>query len=107
MHTAILQVINQLEHVGNLIFTHLNFCDIRRAFNFVPKWLQRLAWAHLGLHVEDLEWFFNLDSCGNIRTLFQQAHITRTTDIASGEMLGSPGNFFYPAHGGLVRGIPL
>ncbi len=54
-HTAILQVLNHLEHVGNDIPTHMTFWDIRRAFDSVPKWLQRLAWARLGLSVEDME----------------------------------------------------
>ncbi len=40
--------------------------DIRRAFDSVPKWLQRLAWARLGLGIQDLEWFLQLDSTGKI-----------------------------------------
>jgi hypothetical protein len=36
-HTAILQVLNHLEHVGNDLPTHLTFWDIRRAFDSVPK----------------------------------------------------------------------
>lgn len=40
--------------------------DIRRAFDSVPKWLQRLAWARLGLQTQDLEWFLKLDATGNV-----------------------------------------
>ncbi len=55
-HSAILQVLNHLEQAGGSVPTHLTFCwDIRRAFDSVPKWLQRLAWARLGLDPSDLE----------------------------------------------------
>jgi hypothetical protein len=51
--------------------------------------------------VEVLEWFLNLDSCGNIfiRTPYQQAHIARTADMATGAMLIPPGNSFHPERG--------
>ncbi len=65
-HTAILQVLNHLEEVGHSSPTHITFWDIRRAFDSVPRWLQRLAWARLGLSPDDLEWFLKLDSTGRI-----------------------------------------
>jgi hypothetical protein len=40
--------------------------DIRRAFDSVPKWLQCLSWARLGLNTQDLEWFLKLDATGNV-----------------------------------------
>ncbi len=46
-HTAILQVLNHLEQVGGEVPTHITVWDIRRAFDSVPRWLQRLAWARL------------------------------------------------------------
>lgn len=54
-HTAILHVLDHLGRVGGTTPTNITFWDIRRAFDSVPKWLQRLAWARLGLSVNDLE----------------------------------------------------
>jgi hypothetical protein len=100
-HTAILQVLNHLEQVGGEVPTHITFWDIRRAFDSVPKWLQRLAWARLGLSVTDLEWFLNLDERGHIyiRTPHQQACSTLTTNMKSGKMLSPPGTAFHPDRG--------
>jgi hypothetical protein len=73
-HTAILHVLNRLEgaHTDEPLF--LTFWDIRRAFDSIPKWIQRLAWARLGITEEDLEWFLGLDATGQItvRTPYQQ-----------------------------------
>ncbi len=56
-HTALLHLLNQLEKADILEPVYLTMWDIRRAFDSVPKWLQRLAWARLGMEIEDLEWF--------------------------------------------------
>ena len=100
-HTAILQVLNHLEHVGDSLPTHITFWDIRRAFDSVPKWLQRLAWARLGLAIEDLEWFLRLDATGNIyiRTPHQQRTMSLTSSMDAGVMLAPPGNSFHPERG--------
>jgi hypothetical protein len=100
-HTAIIQVLNHLEEAGSTTPTHLTFWDIRRAFDSVPKWLQRLAWARLGLAVDDLEWFLNLDSSGNviIRTPYQQDTMTRTNNMDKGTMLSPAGHSFHPERG--------
>ena len=88
-HSAILQVLNHLEQVGGTVPTHLTFWDIRRAFDSVPKWLQRLAWARLGLDPADLEWFLNLDEVGRIiiRSPYQQSRMTLTKDMSTEAML--------------------
>lgn len=67
----------------------------------MPRWLQRLAWARLGLSTADLEWFLNLDSTGRvyIRTPYQQDNIDRTSDMSAGVMLHPPGNSFHPERG--------
>jgi hypothetical protein len=65
-HTAVLHLLNQLELADNAEPTYLTMWDIRRAFDSVPKWLQRLAWARLGMATDDLEWFLRLDATGNI-----------------------------------------
>jgi hypothetical protein len=100
-HTAILHVLNHLESVGGSSPTHITFWDIRRAFDSVPKWLQRLAWSRLGLSEDDMEWFLQLDSTGRVyvRTPHQQSHITRTTDMATGAMLSPLGHSFHPERG--------
>jgi hypothetical protein len=100
-HTAILEILNYLEHIGSDAPTHPTFWGIRRAFDLVPKWLQRLAWALLGLLVDDLEWFINLESIVNIiiRTPYQQQQMSLTTDMLSGTMLSPQGNSFHPARG--------
>lgn len=100
-HSAILQVLNHLEQVGGTVPTHLTFWDIRRAFDSVPKWLQRLAWARLGLDPSDLEWFLQLDATGRIiiRTSYQQQRSSRTADLSSGAMLEPLKHAFHPERG--------
>lgn len=61
-HSAILQVLNHLEQAGGIVPNYLTFWNIHRAFDSVPKWLLRLAWAQLGLDLTDFEWFLNLDA---------------------------------------------
>lgn len=94
-------VLNHLQRVGSSSPTHSTFWDFRRAFDLVPKWLQRLAWARLGLSVDDMEWFLKLNSTGRIfvRTPHQQSHITRSTDMDTGAMLSPLGNSFHPERG--------
>jgi hypothetical protein len=61
-------LLNQLESADSLNPVYLTMWNIHRAFDSVPKWLQRLAWARLGLKLQtqDLEWFLKLYSTGNI-----------------------------------------
>jgi hypothetical protein len=98
-HTTILQVLNHLEMVGNSSPTHITFWDIRRAFDSVPRWLQRLACARLGLSTDDLEWFLSLDSVGRIiiRTPHQQSRSSKTKDMSTGAMIEPIGHAFHPA----------
>ena len=58
-------VLNHIEaaHVNHET-TFITFWDIRRAFDSIPRNLQRLAWMRLGLTVEDAEWFANMDDGG-------------------------------------------
>lgn len=84
-----------------MVPTHLTFWDICRTFDSVPKWLQRLAWARLGLDPSDLEWFLKLDKTGRIiiRTPDQQTRMSRRTDIATGAMLEPLRYAFHPDKG--------
>jgi hypothetical protein len=81
--------------------THLTFWDIRRAFESVPKWLQRLAWARLGLDPADLEWFLQLDATKRIiiRSPYQQSRMTLTKGMSSNAMLEPLRHVFHPDRG--------
>lgn len=95
-------MLNHLEQAGGTVLTHLTFWDTRRAFESVPKWLKRLAWAILGLDpTDDLEWFLNLDATGRIiiRSPYQQSHMTLTTDMSSDAMLEPLRHAFHPDRG--------
>ncbi len=105
-HTAILHLLNELELANEGPPIHLTMWDIRRAFDSVPKWLQRLSWARLGMHYDDLEWFLNLDSLNHayIRTSAFEASVQYTappTHLAfSSPMLHSPySTSFHPERG--------
>jgi hypothetical protein len=105
-HTAILHLLDQLEIANEGPPIHLTMWDIRRAFDSVPKWLQRLSWARLGLDYEDLEWFLNLDSTGQayIRTPAFEASVSYTDPEThlktSSPMLSSPhSTSFHPERG--------
>jgi hypothetical protein len=105
-HTAILHLLDQLEIANEGPPIHLTMWDIRRAFDSVPKWLQRLSWARLGLDYEDLEWFLNLDSTGQayIRTPAFEASVSYTdpeTHLKTPTpMLSSPhSTSFHPERG--------
>ena len=41
--------------------TLITFWDFKRAFDSIPRNLQKLAWVRLGLSVSDAEWFVELD----------------------------------------------
>jgi hypothetical protein len=70
-HTAILHVLNSLEGANREDPLFITFWDIRRAFDSIPKWLQRLAWARLG--ISEIECFLSLNAVGTvtIRTPYQ------------------------------------
>jgi hypothetical protein len=89
-HTAILHVLNRLEAAGLKDPSHITLWDICRAFDSVPKWLQRLSWARLGISEDDLEWFLKLDKTGHIT--IRTPHQQQTTHGATGKKLrrGSP-----------------
>ena len=93
-------VINRIEaaHQDKEI-TLITFWDFRRAFDSIPRNLQKLAWVRLGLSVPDAEWFVDLDdnSCSFLITpLFeslatlhsspalhhQATHFHQNTDLA-------------------------
>jgi hypothetical protein len=83
-HTAILHVLNRLEDASLDKPLFITFWDIRRAFHSIPKWIQRLAWARLGIEEKDLEWFLGLDTVGQItiRTPRDPQMVTKSSQAA-------------------------
>jgi hypothetical protein len=59
-------VINQIEdssHIGSTT-KHITFWDNKRAFDSIPRNLQKLAWVRLGVPQDVAEWFVELDDGG-------------------------------------------
>ena len=64
-HMALFNVINQIEGASHDKATkHVTFWDIRRAFDSIPRNLQKLSWVRLGVPMEIAEWFVDLDDGG-------------------------------------------
>ena len=64
-YMALFNVINEVEHAQHTDTTkQATFWDIRRAFDSIPRNIQRLAWTRLGLPQDVAEWFVSLDDGG-------------------------------------------
>ena len=64
-YMALFNVINEVEDANHTKTTkHATFWDIRRAFDSIPRNLQRLAWTRLGIPHDIAEWFVSLDDGG-------------------------------------------
>ena len=64
-HMALFNVINQIEDATHNNKTkHITFWDIRRAFDAIPRNMQKLAWTRLGVPLDVAEWFVDLDDGG-------------------------------------------
>ena len=63
---ALFNVINQIEGAQHTRTTtkRITFWDIKRAFDSIPRNLQKLAWMRLGVPLDVAEWFINLDDGG-------------------------------------------
>ena len=62
---ALFSVLNELEDAQHTKRTkHATFWDIRRAFDSIPRNLQKLAWVRLGVPKNVAEWFVELDDGG-------------------------------------------
>jgi hypothetical protein len=97
-------VLNRLEDARLDEPLFITFWDIRRAFDSIPKWIQRLAWARLGIEEKDLEWFLGLDTVGHItvRTPHQQKSMRPSNGhqvLAGGRMLLDHPTSFHPDRG--------
>ena len=70
-------LINSIEQAHRQSITTLvTFWDIRRAFDSIPRNLQRLAWAKLCVPEDVAEWFVSMDNQGTayIATPFYSAN---------------------------------
>jgi hypothetical protein len=65
-HMALFNIINQIEDSAHIKSTkHITFWDIKRAFDSIPRNLQKLAWVRLlGVPQDVAEWFVELDDGG-------------------------------------------
>ena len=58
-------LLNSIEHAHRQnVPTLITFWDIRRAFDSIPRNLQRLAWHRLGVPEDVAEWFVSMDDQG-------------------------------------------
>jgi hypothetical protein len=63
--TALFSVLNELEGAHhNKDTKHITFWDIKRAFDSIPRNIQKLAWVRLGVPKDVAEWFVELDDHG-------------------------------------------
>ena len=81
---ALFNTINQIEGAHHRQATkYITFWDIRRAFDSIPRTLQRLAWRRLGIPPDIADWFVDLDTNGSsfIATpLYDNKHCTSTSN---------------------------
>jgi hypothetical protein len=64
-HMALFTVLNQIEHANHAKETkNVTFWDIKRAFDSIPRNIQKLSWIRLGVPMDVAEWFVNLDDGG-------------------------------------------
>jgi hypothetical protein len=62
---ALLNLVNEIEGaIYNKETTYITFWDIRRAFDSIPRNLQKLAWITVGVPHNLAEWFVGLDDGG-------------------------------------------
>ena len=62
---ALLAVIDELEDASHQKTTkHATFWDIKRAFDSIPRTVQKLAWVRLGVPPDVADWFVALDDGG-------------------------------------------
>jgi len=88
----LLNVINQIEGANvSKISKHVTFWDIRRAFDSVPRNLQKLSWMRLGVPKDVAMWFIELDD-GGLSFLDTPLFANTKTLRSSSDMLSSDGH---------------
>ena len=108
---ALLNVINQIEGANIEKKTkHITFWDIRRAFNFIPRNLQRLAWTRLGEPRDITDWFVELDD-GGLSFIATPLYSTENSLRSPAELLrrdtnisASHADMFFSAERGIGQG---
>ena len=64
-HMALFSVLNEIEDANHTKKNkHSTFWDIKRAFDSIPRNIQKLAWIRLGVPMDVAEWFVELDDGG-------------------------------------------
>jgi len=65
VHMALINTLSQIEGANiDKETKYLTFWDIRRAFDSIPRTLQKLAWRRLGVPRDVTDWFVDLDDGG-------------------------------------------
>ena len=90
---ALHSVIDEIEGAQHTRTTkHLTFWDIKRAFDSIPRNLQKIAWIRLGVPDDIATWFVDLDDGGLSfidSPFYQREKSLRSTD----ELQEKPGHF--------------
>jgi hypothetical protein len=95
---ALFNIINQIEDSAHTESTkHITFWDIKRAFDSIPRNLQKLAWVRLGVSQDVAEWFVELDD-GGLSFIFSPLY-HRDKEIKSPEQMGFSNTHFSAATG--------
>jgi hypothetical protein len=95
---ALFTVINEMEDAQHAKATkHITFWDIKRAFDSIPRNIQKLAWVRLGVPKDVAEWFVELDDGGLSFISSPFYHLNK--DLHSPEsMAGKNTHFSQAAH---------
>ena len=82
----LLNVLDEIEDaIHNDHTKHVTFWDIRRAFDSIPRNLQRLAWIRLGVPQDVAHWLVSLDDGG--LSFIGSPHYFHTCSLRSAEEL--------------------
>jgi hypothetical protein len=104
---ALHTVINEIEHAHHAqVTTYLTFWGVKRAFDSIPRNVQKLAWTRLGVPVDVAEWFVNLDD-GGLSFISSPYYHTNKNIRTPTELKSEAGHFTSAPHLGFTaeRGI--
>jgi len=95
-HMALFNVINQIEDATHTQSTkNITFWGIKRAFDSIPRNLQKFAWVRLGVPLDVAEWFVDLDDGG--LSFISSPLYHRDKNIKTPEQMGASNTHFFPA----------
>jgi hypothetical protein len=90
---ALHTIINEIEDAKHSKKTKaLTFWDIKRAFDSIPRNIQRLAWVRLGVPHDIAEWFVGLDD-GGLSFISSPFYHQKKNLRSPDELKAKPGHF--------------